>query len=98
MFFNTIRLRLNDLKKAIEGNQKQDEKILHFFQKNKGLHTPCEVWKHFQEYPLTSVRRAINTLTNKGLLIKSPIMQKGMYGRPNHQWTLKRNLLTNSHV
>ena len=90
MFFNTIRLRSKRLEEAHEQTGKQDDIILTFFQKDKGLHTPCEVWKHFQQYPLTSVRRSINTLTKKGLLLKTPFKREGIYGKKNYCWTLYR--------
>jgi hypothetical protein len=38
--------------------------------------------------PITSVRRAITTLTNKGLLKKTNKMVKGSYDKNEHCWTL----------
>ena len=58
-----------------------------FFKGNpEGNFTPFEVQKHanLQTYPITSIRRAINTLTGAGLLIKTNIMREGEYGAMNH--------------
>jgi hypothetical protein len=39
-------------------------------------------------YPITSVRRSINTLTKRDVLIKTNLMKTGGYGKPNHCWRL----------
>lgn len=38
--------------------------------------------------PLTSIRRAITTLTQAGALVKTEVKRKGVYGRMEHVWTL----------
>lgn len=38
--------------------------------------------------PLTSIRRAITTLTQAGALVKTETKRKGVYGRMEHVWTL----------
>lgn len=40
-------------------------------------------------WPLTSVRRAINTLTEEGVLIKTDRTGEGEYGRPERYWVYK---------
>ena len=96
MFFNTIRLRSWELEKAHEQTGKQDDLILKFFHEHRDMLTPCETWEHFQQYPLTSVRRSITTLTKKGFLLKTPFKRKGLYGKKNYCWTVTRNELTNN--
>ena len=39
-------------------------------------------------YPITSVRRSINTLTKRDVLRKTHLMKTGGYGKPNHCWRL----------
>jgi hypothetical protein len=38
--------------------------------------------------PITSIRRAINTLTGAGYLVKTDHMKEGEYGTANHSWKL----------
>ena len=38
--------------------------------------------------PLTSIRRAIHDLTDKGLLFKTDRKRHGLYGRPEYIWSL----------
>lgn len=39
--------------------------------------------------PLTSTRRAITNLTNRGVLEKTAHQRPGPYGRPEHCWRLR---------
>ena len=39
-----------------------------------------------QDYPITSIRRALTNLTNKGLLEKTNEMVMGRYGKKTHTW------------
>lgn len=72
----------------------QDREVLDFFATRKtNPSTPSEV--HDALYagqrgntPLTSVRRAITNLTNAGLLKKTNLKKRGVYGRPEGCWIL----------
>lgn len=73
---------------------KQDERILQFLI-NSGLDDRClgatEIWKAVfknENVPITSVRRALNTLAKKGHVKKTNTFAIGDYGRPEHGWTL----------
>ena len=42
-----------------------------------------------RKFPITSIRRGINTLTNDNILEKTSERKKGDYGRSNFCWKLK---------
>ena len=89
MFYNTTKEEGELLTKYKKSAVTQDEKILALFKKYPDNHfTPNEIWRAMftGNTPLTSIRRAINTLTNKGFLTKLPEKQIEQYGRPTHKW------------
>ena len=87
-FYNTIELNETELEKEIRNANNQEEKILKIFT-NKNELTPSEVWEYLMEYPLTSIRRAMTNLTEKGKLIKTNTQKVGYYGKANYVWKLK---------
>ena len=54
--------------------------------------TPAQVSSYYDDYygpaPLTSIRRAMTTLTKDGKLIKTDKQVPGIYGTPNYKWKL----------
>lgn len=72
----------------------QEEIILDFFG-HKFLHdfTPDEVLEQLglENTPITSIRRAITNLTDRGKLIKTNIQRTGKYGKPTYAWKLNTN-------
>ncbi len=72
---------------SLEANAKHQEKvILSVFERWKEL-TPSQVYQLVrQQYPITSVRRAITNLTARGELIKTDQKKEGMYGRNEYVW------------
>lgn len=91
LFFNTTHLTREQVKLRMQGNRYQNGKILKFFEDNpEGLFTPFEVQEYgnLDMFPITSIRRGINTLTDAGLLIKTDKMKPGKYGAVNHTWKL----------
>ena len=52
--------------------------------------SPSEILIYCMKHtvPLTSVRRAVTNLTNRGDLVKTDKQVKGPYGRPEYQWRL----------
>lgn len=76
-FYNSTHLEGDALKLAISQAKTQDEKVLQIFKDRKGhLLNPHHVHMVYQnmvnsDTPLTSIRRAINTLTLGGFLLKS---------------------------
>ena len=69
---------------------KQEKYILAFFKHQENPQSPSMVYDAFlKAWPITSVRRAITNLTTAGELVKTNSTVTGMYGKPEHLWSLK---------
>ena len=92
MYFNTTGLQGGELLEVKERIGGQNKLILDFFKRfNAGNYTPFEVQQSLsvtagREIPITSIRRAMNTLTELGYLVKTDKMKPGAYGSMNHTW------------
>lgn len=104
IFHDTVPLDDQDLPKAREIAEKQNEIILKFFEANKDSNfTPAEVYDDLNQNYLTygtlillsSVRRSITNLTTKGRLIKCPWDERrpGKYGKDNRTWKFNPNYI-----
>jgi hypothetical protein len=93
MYYNTNRLQGNTLREAHVKAKTQEEKILEFFQSNINLEASPETVQILvfdnNRTPLTSIRRAMTNLTERGKLFKTDKMEVSMYGKPAHLWRLK---------
>ena len=91
-FYNTINLAAKELTEAERKALTQDQRVLRWFIEHVPRFSagPSEVhYRVFDENtPLTSVRRAMTSLTNRGDLIKLTVMTIGDYGKPEHLWTV----------
>jgi len=92
-FFNSIGVG-GDVRRVYDGDcSSQEEVILVWFSLNPNSgYTPFEVKKFLsvlEGVPITSVRRAICCLENKGYLVKEG-QRVGEYGKLNYCWKLKR--------
>ncbi len=91
-FYNTINLEAKELDEAEQAALTQEQRILRFFiMRGRGSSAaPSGVCKDLfdDSIPLTSVRRAMTNLTSRGDLIKSSAMINGLYGKPEHLWTV----------
>lgn len=91
-FFNTINLKGEELKEAVIICNKQETRILEIM-KYRGEMTPFEVSKLYDGFydpvPITSIRRAMTVLTEKGKLEKLDEMKEGNYGKLNHKWRVR---------
>lgn len=95
-FHNTINLDNKELTKANADALKQEEFITAIFKANinKPI-APSQIHsiyvKNFQKnVPLTSIRRAMTNMTEKGILRKTSIMVDGIYGKPQYTWVMER--------
>jgi hypothetical protein len=92
-YFNTTDLRGDQLQKERGQASRQEDMILAFFRRHPDeLFTPSDVWRRMflaKGVPITSVRRAITCLTNRGELLKTGKKRDGLYGKPEHFWTRK---------
>jgi len=93
-FYNTTRLLGKELEAERIQAMKQEDLIETYFKEWPNAKTPCQVHSAFAssgfKWPLTSVRRAINTLTKNGILIKTKEQKTGLYGKKAYCW--KRNI------
>lgn len=89
-YFNTTNLKDRELKEVSKKASYQETIVLEFFKKHKGMQFgPTGIWMSCfnpEETPLTSVRRAITNLTNKGKLTKTENKLIGIYGRKEYLW------------
>ena len=88
-YYNTTKEDGSSLDRYRTSAKKQDAAIRDHFAGNANVAmTPSVVWSQVfdRRVPLTSVRRAITTLTNQGVLRKLDEKGKGPYGRDEHYW------------
>ena len=88
-YHNTTNLSGPALSRAECKAQTQEDRVLAVFDASlSGMLIPEDVLTHMpQGTPLTSVRRAISNLTERGLLRKTSQMRQGKYGAPIHHWS-----------
>ena len=94
IFHNTIKLVGKKLQEARKQAKNQNERIYLIFLQNKGKKmTPFQVQSEYNKIypsvPVTSIRRSMTYLTENSMIQKLDSMDKGIYGKNNHQWTLK---------
>ncbi len=94
-YHNTTDSVQPDLGKYEKKARSQEDQILVWFKIDEALvgagrGVPPSVIKAilFPDAPLTSVRRAMTNLTNRGELVKSDRQRKGPFGRPEYEWRL----------
>jgi len=89
-YYNTTKEKNQDLSDLIQRAKNQDELILNIFiESNKTELSASDVFRLMQfKYPLTSVRRSINTLMNGGHLQKTENKKIGIYGRKEYLFKL----------
>lgn len=82
----------DDERRDLERSAKnQEEEILDLYKKHhpRAL-SPSQVHRMTgYKWPITSVRRAITNLTNKGALQKTDRTVEGQYGRPECMWRVR---------
>lgn len=92
-YYNTTNLSGEPLRLAREASGEQEYVVMGMFGHHEAL-SPSEAHRIFivltgKQVPLTSIRRAITSLTSKGLLIKTEEKVTGVYGKPEYIWKLK---------
>ena len=93
--FNTTKEVGEKLKEYGESAGQQNKEVLAIFLRLK-IASPSQVHSRMNtNAPLTSIRRAITTLTTDGHLIKTDTKVDGPFGRPEFVWRLNESILTN---
>lgn len=70
---------------------KQEDEVMCIMIKHTQL-TASEVWDKFpKNVPLTSIRRALSNMCVDGHLMKANRTKIGLYGKPEHYYTLINN-------
>lgn len=95
-YFNTTAEPGPTLARYQAKAQTQDERVLAFYRQRAGeLLPPSKVWRETgmesEGVPFTSVRRAINTLTKAGHLVKTVTKRPGIYQRSELCWVYPRD-------
>ena len=89
-YFNTTNEHGQELHRYRTNALNQEDRIKRFFMKG-GTASPSQVHQRlFADAPVTSVRRAITNLTDKGVLEKTDTKILGPFGRPEYCWRLSR--------
>ncbi len=87
-FFNTTSESGAKLKEYRIKTAHQNARVLDVL-RSLGQASPSQVWIAMgRTCPLTSVRRALTTLTDGGMAVKTEARHVGEYGRDEHVWTL----------
>lgn len=90
-YFNTTKLPRRELVEANAEALDQEGNILEIFKKYSPM-SPSDVWRiyerNFGSILLTSVRRSITNLTDKGKLTKTSVQKQGIYKKPEYIWKI----------
>ena len=88
-FHNTISLKGDALKDSNRNCGKQELRILGLVESGSSV-TPFELLDlyngSYPKIPITSVRRALTCLTDKGFFVKTQSQKSERYGKPNYEW------------
>lgn len=91
-YFNTNKESGQTLEESIKKSKSQEERILIYLKKEERYDfTPDYLWENYfmkEGIPLTSIRRAVSNLCNKGITVKTKFMTDGGYGKQIHIYHL----------
>lgn len=91
-FYNTNQLRGEQLKEAVINATNQEQSILLIYKNTRLKWTPWDIHgmmtRAGKKFPITSCRRAITNLMQKGELIKTSDMKPGEYGSPETYYVI----------
>ena len=88
-FYNTIEETGEELAESCAKAFTQEEAIYSLFATTQEELSPSMVHEILElKCPITSVRRAMSNLTNKGLISKTNQYVEGTYGKREHLWAI----------
>ncbi len=89
-FYNTTNLSGAELDTARRKATKQDDRVMLIYKAKNRPMSPSEVHSIYQAWfnrcPLTSMRRAITTLTDSGQLTHTGTLRPGPFGAKEGVW------------
>lgn len=93
-FYNTTNETGTSLRDCMRAVNKQETEVLTSFANliaplSPLPIAPSEIHKLLNQYPITSIRRAITNLTNAGYLRKTGVKIVSPWGRREHCWELE---------
>jgi len=90
-FHNTIDEAGAELARSIATAKGQDAAVLAIFARTDRPLSPSQVWldgwKAGNGWLLTSVRRSMSNLTERGLLVRNDELVPGRFGKREHTWS-----------
>jgi Fe2+ or Zn2+ uptake regulation protein len=89
-YYNTNKEEGDQLLQSENNAHTQEQQIIKLFSNGEYL-SPDEILdicNQEHNYPITSIRRALTNLTNKGLLVKTDTFKLGKFGKKTHTWSL----------
>ena len=87
-YYNTNSEEGPELIKSRMNTVKQETTIYLLFEDDSYLSPDMIDELLYNDYPITSIRRALTNLTDQGLLEKTDKMVMGKYGKKTHTWKL----------
>ena len=105
MYYNTNNEEQPQLFRSWAQTAKQNDLIYELFRRHpNNEYSPDEIHIMIDQividtngskyWPITSIRRAISTLTKQGKLTKTNNLRKGKYGKQTHTWKFNREIRT----
>lgn len=94
ILYKPFGMTTDERKQALERCQSQSQRVMFIFNDKKKPMTPYEVYQiYVYLWPKfickeDSIRRAMTTLTDKNMLVKTGEREEGGWGAPNHKWRL----------
>lgn len=89
LFYNTIDLSGEPLKRAIQRSSTQEDTVLACYKMYAEPLTAYEVFRLTGMGCINSTRRAITNLYKQGLLVKTDIKRMGGFGVENYCYRIK---------
>jgi hypothetical protein len=95
-YYNTTKEEPKQVEIFKESNEKQEEVVLEIVKEIQKPFGASDIFNRFPvaSTPLTSIRRAINTLYKNNKLRDTGKKKDGLYGRPEKLW----ELVTGEHI
>src|SRR4051812_41088979 len=91
-FHNTVNLTGEDLKKAVANASNQEAAILTIYKNTRKKFTAWDIHgmctRAGKKWPITSCRRALTNLMNKGELSKLSEQKIGEYDKPEYYYQI----------